>query len=205
MTSVVILATRSVGKLHELGPMFRASGWEPRTLDEAGIAPEPEEDTIESGATFAENALAKARHYFGRSGGVPVVADDSGLCVVALGDAPGVRSRRWSGRSDLAGEALDEANNARLVGSLRGVSDRRARYVCVAAWCDGAREVMGTGECWGRILEAPRGSGGFGYDPYFWSDELGATFAEVSRERKESVSHRGRAVRELLGHLADGR
>lgn len=198
----VVLATRSPGKLRELAPMFAAAGWEALTLDDAGIPPEPNEDAIEAFDTFEANALAKARYFAARAAGLPVVADDSGLAVAALADAPGVRSKRWGGRTDLEGEALDTANNAHLLEVLDGVTDRRARYVCAAAWCGAGHEVVVRGETGGRILEAPRGTGGFGYDPYFLSDELGATFAEVSREAKQAVSHRGRAFRELLGVMA---
>ncbi|MGQ0648679.1 MAG: non-canonical purine NTP pyrophosphatase [Gemmatimonadaceae bacterium] len=201
----VLLATRSEGKLHELEPLFAAAGFRVRTLSQASIVESPNEELVEAFETFEENALAKARYFFALAGGMPVVADDSGLCVVALGDTPGVRSKRWSGRVDLSGVALDNANNAKLVDSLRGVDDRRARYVCAAAWCDGATEAVARGETSGRLLAAPRGSGGFGYDPYFWSDDLAATFAEVSREAKADVSHRGRAFRELLRQLEAGR
>ena len=205
MTPGVVLATRNAGKVREIVPLFAAAGFAVRTLDEAGIRAEPNDDAIEAFDTFEANALAKARHFFARSHGTPVVADDSGLMVVALNNDPGVRSKRWSGRTDLEGFALDTANNALLVQSLRGVAERGARYVCVAAWCDGVREVVARGETWGRILEAPRGAGGFGYDPYFWSDDVGATFAEDSGDEKAAVSHRGRAFRELLRHVGVGR
>jgi XTP/dITP diphosphohydrolase len=203
--SAVILATRSEGKVRELAPLFAEAGFEVRTLDAAGIAAAPNEDAIEAFETFEENALAKARHFFALGHGVPVVADDSGLAIDVLGGRPGVHSKRWSGRADLEGHALDTANNAYLVEALRGREDRTARYVCVAVWCDGTRELVARGEVQGRILEAPRGSGGFGYDPYFWSDVVQGTFAEVSREAKAEVSHRGRAVRALLRQLRVGR
>jgi XTP/dITP diphosphohydrolase len=201
----VLLATRSAGKLRELEPIFAAAGFRVTTLDQSGIPELPDEDAIEGFETFEENALAKARHFFALGGGIPVVADDSGLAVVALADAPGVRSRRWGWRPGLDGLALDAANNAKLLDALRGVEDRRARYVCAAAWCDGVRELVVRGEAWGRILDAPRGAGGFGYDPYFWSAEVAGTFAELTREAKEVVSHRGRAFRELLRQLDVGR
>jgi XTP/dITP diphosphohydrolase len=201
----VILATRNEGKVRELAPLFAEAGFEVVTLDAAGVPPEPNEDAIEAYDTFEANAMAKARHYFARSGGVPVIADDSGLVVDVLEGKPGVHSKRWSGRADLEGHALDTANNAHLIDALRGRDDRTAHYVCVAAWCDGARELTARGETDGRILEAPRGSGGFGYDPYFWSEDLQGTFAEVTREAKAQVSHRGRAVRELLERLRRGR
>ena len=198
---VVLVATRNAGKLRELLPLFAAAGLAPRTLDEAGIAEEPGEDALEVAETFEGNALAKARHFHRRSG-IATIADDSGLAVDALGGAPGVRSRRWSGRSDLHGPALDAANNALLLERLSGVGDRRARFVCAAAWVDGEREVVRRGECTGRIAHAPAaGPHGFGYDPLFVSDELGATFAEVDREAKSRVSHRARAFGALLAAL----
>jgi XTP/dITP diphosphohydrolase len=198
----VLLATRSAGKWRELRPMFEAAGWDVVDLAEAGIPPSAAEDGIEAYATFEENARAKARYFFARGGGLPVVAEDSGLEVAALGGAPGVRSKRWSGRDDLSGEGLDEANNALLLARLAGVSDRRARYVCVAVYWDGVREVVRRGETAGVIAEARRaGNNGFGYDPYFVSDELGRAFSETSREEKARVSHRGRAFSALLESL----
>ena len=198
---IVVVATRNAGKLRELLPLFTQAGLAPRTLDEVGIAEEAGEDALETAATFEANALAKARHFHARCG-YPTVADDSGLAVHALGGAPGVRSRRWSGRPDLEGAALDAANNALLLERLAGVEDRRARFVCAAAWVDDAREVVRLGECPGRIAARPSaGRHGFGYDPLFVSDELGATFAEVERAAKARVSHRARAFGALLGAL----
>jgi XTP/dITP diphosphohydrolase len=133
------------------------------------------------------------------------VADDSGLEVEALGGQPGVRSKRWSGRSDLSGVALDEANNARLLHALDGDTNRRARYVCVAAFVEGAAEMTCRGTSSGVIIDRPRGRGGFGYDPHFLSDDLGKTFAEASGEEKERVSHRGRAFRALIAALVSRR
>jgi len=198
----LLVATRSPGKLHELIPLFAAAGIEVIDLAAAGIEERPdEEEAIERHETFEENALAKARYFHERSGGRPTVADDSGLEVVALGGHPGVRTKRWSGRTDLTGLALDAANNAKLLAELDGVIDRRARYVCAAAYVDSMRTVTARGETTGRILHAPRGSGGFGYDPLFESDELGLTFAEVDRAAKERVSHRGRAFAQLIAAL----
>ncbi len=195
--SRILVATRNRGKLRELLPLLEADGWEPVDLSAAGIVEAPAEDAIESHATFEANALAKARHFFAISG-LPALADDSGLCVDALGGEPGVRSKRWSGRADLSGRALDEANNAKLLASLRSCDVRGAGYVCAAAYVDADDEIVRRGETRGVVLEAPRGSGGFGYDPYFLSDELGATFAEVSRDEKARVSHRARAVAAIL-------
>ena len=203
MDRTVVVATRNAGKLRELLPLFERAGLVARTLEDVGIAPDAEEDAIESHATFEGNALAKARH-FHRLSGLPTVADDSGLVVEALGGAPGVRSRRWSGRTDLEGGALDAANNALLLERLAGVEDRRARFVCAAAWVDDSREQVRLGECAGRIARThAHGVHGFGYDPLFVADELGATFAEVDREAKSRVSHRARAIRALLAAIGD--
>lgn len=200
---VLLIATRSAGKLRELGPMIRDAGFEALTLDDLGMAPDPEEDSVEAFETFEENAMAKARYYFGRAkalvAGVPhaVLADDSGLEVRALDGAPGVRSKRYSG-STLDGHALDDANNAKLIAALRGANDRRARYVCVAAIKTAAGELHARGSCSGVIRESPSGTDGFGYDPYFFSEELKKTFGEATRVEKEAVSHRARAVAAVL-------
>ena len=200
----ILLATRSAGKLRELEPLFAAAGYDVRSLADAGIVESEDEEAVEQFETFEENALAKARFFFRQWNG-PVIADDSGLAVQALDQAPGVRSKRWSGRGDLSGVALDEANNAMLRERLRDVVDRRARYVCAAAFVDGTREVVRIGETAGRMVDVPAGSEGFGYDPYFLSDELGVTFGVASREAKEMVSHRGRAFRMLIEALGSAR
>ena len=211
----VVLATRSGGKLRELRPIFAAAGIEVLDLDAAGMPEEREvEDTLECYDSFEENALAKARHFFQRSGGVrPVVADDSGLEVFALGGQPGVHSKRWSARPGLSGVALDAANNEKLLAELAkaeregsgeaAVHGRRGRYVCVAAYVDGERERLFRGECEGHILLAPRGAGGFGYDPLFELDGTDRTFAEIDRAAKERVSHRGRAFAQLVTALRE--
>lgn len=201
--SEILLATRSAGKLRELRPLFAAQGISVLDLTDAGIDESAAEDALESYDTFEGNALAKARYFHQRSGR-PTVADDSGLVVDALGGMPGVRSKRWSGRDDLAGVALDEANNRLLLERLRGVVDRRAHYVCVAAYVDDRRELSCRGEVRGRILEQRTGDNGFGYDPYFFAGELGRTFGDATREEKEQVSHRARAFRALLAALSNG-
>lgn len=198
----VVLATRSTGKLRELRTMARNAGFEVLSLSDLGLAEHPEEEALEVFETFEENALAKARYFLPRAGGRPVIADDSGLCVDALGGGPGVRSKRWSGRPDLVGQALDDANNACLLAALRGRADRRARYVCAAVWCDGVAELVARGETTGYIAEERQGAQGFGYDPYFVSDELGCSFGLVSVAEKEIVSHRGRAFRALMARVA---
>jgi XTP/dITP diphosphohydrolase len=197
--SALLLATRSAGKIRELRPLFARAGFEILDLAAAGIVETPEEDALETADTFEENALLKARH-FHRVSGMPTVADDSGIEVTALRGAPGVRSKRWSERPDLAGQALDDANNALLLSRLAGEQDRSARYVCAAAFCGDAEFVL-RGEAAGRITREARGSGGFGYDPYFESLELGRTFGEVSTEEKARVSHRARAFGKLLARL----
>jgi XTP/dITP diphosphohydrolase len=200
------VATRNPGKVREIHDIL---GDRPDVelvgLRDLGIEETPEEDALEVFDTFAENALAKAR-WFARKAGALVLADDSGICVDALGGAPGVRSRRFAGAEDLRGEKQDEANNAHLLRLLQDVPDERrtAHYVCAAAlaWPDG-REAVFTGGCDGVVLRAPRGSGGFGYDPLFYMPEEGCTFGELPPERKNEVSHRGRAVRAAVAWLAE--
>jgi XTP/dITP diphosphohydrolase len=197
-----VLATRSAGKLRELRPIFRDAGIGVIDLVEAGVAESADEDMIECHDTFELNALAKARYFFALTGR-DVVADDSGLEVRALGGAPGVRSKRWSGRVDLPLAELEAANNALLLERLRDVQDRRARFVCAAAWCgpDGVLAVRG--EVRGEIVDVPAGSHGFGYDPHFFSDELGMTLASATTEEKQRVSHRGRAFAALISALRE--
>jgi XTP/dITP diphosphohydrolase len=204
----MLIATRNAGKLGELVPWFAEVGVTIETLDAAGLVAVSEEDALESHDTFEGNALAKARYFHARSGGRVVVAEDSGLEVDALLGAPGVRSKRWSGREDLAGAALDAANNARLLEALQaaaaeGRTSRVARYVCAAACVWATGEVVVRGETAGLIVDEAQGVGGFGYDSHVWSPDLGATFAAVSREAKGRISHRGRAFAALLRRLVD--
>lgn len=198
MDPVLLLATRSAGKLRELLPLCAARGIAALGLEAAGIVESRVEDELEMLDTFEGNALAKARHFFEQAR-IPTAADDSGLVVPALGGQPGVKSKRWSGRPDLSGRALDEENNRLLIERLQGLADRRAYYVCAAAYVDASGEIVRRGEVHGRIVDVPRGAEGFGYDPYFEADELGGrTFGEASREEKEMVSHRARAFGALL-------
>lgn len=151
---------------------------------------------VEDGATFAENAVIKARHYGSHASGL-LFADDSGLEVDALGGAPGVYSARFSGPG-----ATDESNNRLLLEKLRGVEDRRARFVCAIALVDsGQLAGVYNGSVEGIILDAPRGSGGFGYDPLFYYPPFDCTFGEVEGERKFAVSHRGQALRAMVRAL----
>lgn len=203
MTGLVI-ATRSPHKMREIRdlladlPLIRLLD-----LDQAGIPETSAEESIEAFDTFEQNALAKAR-YFARLVDMPVLADDSGLCVDALGGAPGVRSKRFAGRPDLAGLDLDLANNAKLIESLRDVPTERrtAHYACAIAIVDrqGGEEVFrGTVE--GVLLAEPRGAGGFGYDPLFFASDLGATFAEIAQSEKNRLSHRARAAEAAIRYL----
>jgi len=210
---VFLVATRSAGKLRELREIFAEFGLamtDPATL---GIPEAAAEDELEVFETFEENAVAKARYFFEISGGMPTFGDDSGMCVDALNGEPGVYSKRWSGNEKLDRETLDAANNAKL---LRRMSEAKARdgqgftdrgqYVSVAAFKDASGEVLRRGEVEGRVLEAPRGTGGFGYDPYFEAPALGGTYAESSVENTARKSHRARAFRALLTALrAQGR
>ena len=202
----VLLATRSSGKIRELIPMLAGAGLRGVTLDAAGARHAPEEAGIECFDTFEENAMAKARWFSARAGGRIVLADDSGLAVDALAGAPGVRSKRWAAESGAEGPAadgaaLDAANNLKLLRELSHAMDRRARYVCVVAIVWSGGELSARGECVGRILRAPSGDGGFGYDPYFSSEELGESFGRATIEAKARVSHRGRAVRAALAQF----
>jgi XTP/dITP diphosphohydrolase len=186
-------ATGNQGKLRE----FRmAAGHAPVEID---LVPAFRElpPAIEDGATFEENAVKKALHYARYADGL-LFADDSGLEVDALGGAPGVYSARYSGP-----EATDEANNRLLLENLRGVADRRARFVCAIALVEGGA-VRGVyrGSVEGRIIDEARGPHGFGYDPLFFHEPFGCTFGEADDEQKFAVSHRGQALRAMVRELA---
>lgn len=196
----LVVATRSAHKLREIRTLLGSlPGLRLQDLNEAAVPESAEEEGIEVFDTFAANALAKAR-YFGRLTGAWVLSDDSGLCVEALSGAPGVRSKRFSGRIDLRGDALDRANNEHLLAALQGVpvDQRTACYVCAAALV-GPRgeEAVFHGICTGRIEDAPRGDQGFGYDPLFLLPSRGATFGQLPASEKDRVSHRARAMRKV--------
>jgi XTP/dITP diphosphohydrolase len=200
----LLVATRNAGKVKEIHEILAAvPGVEVVGLAELNVPESPEEDDVEAFDTFEENALAKAR-YFGAKTGLAALADDSGICVGALGGAPGVRSRRFAPVDEARGERQDQANNRHLVHLLADVPDERrtARYVCAAAiaWPDGD-ELVRTGTCEGVVLREPRGSGGFGYDPLFYIEDEGRTFGEIPAERKHEISHRGRALRAIAQAL----
>jgi XTP/dITP diphosphohydrolase len=203
--SVLVVATRNRGKTKEFREAFAALGVEVRDLNETNGVPEIEE----TGATFAENAYIKAKAAAERLG-LPVLADDSGLCVDALGGAPGVYSARYAGE-----RASDVDNIAKLLRELDASGAKPApapggpasygagRFVCALALYSPARgsrlEAEGSVDGW--ILSEPRGTGGFGYDPIFWLPEFGRTMAELAPEEKNAVSHRGRALRQLLNQV----
>lgn len=200
----LVLASRSVHKAREISQILASAGdHELVTLADVGLDYDPEEDLIEIHDTLQANALAKARYFVDRTG-LPTLADDSGLCVDALDGAPGVRTKRFSGRADLDGQALDDANNATLLERLEGVPDDRrgAHYVCIAvAVTPAGRTVSAVGTFTGRIGHEPRGTGGFGYDPIFLLPDRGKTVAELPAEEKNRISHRARAFRALAAEL----
>ena len=190
----MLVATRNPAKGAELNGIVARLGLTTITLDAIELPASTDEDQIEVHDTFVANALAKARYYHTRSGGWPTVADDSGLEVEALGGAPGVHSRRWSGATGDE-DSVSAANNAALLARLSGVADRRARFVCALGYVDASCEFACVGTVAGSIAREGRGAGGFGYDTLFVPDELaGRTFGEVSPAEKAAVSHRGRAL-----------
>lgn len=189
----LVIASNNPGKLREFQFLLQPLGIEVLTQAELGIS-EAEEPHV----TFAENALAKARHV-SRLCGLPALADDSGICVAALGGAPGVFSARFAGEPK-----SDQRNNEKLLRDMQGVTDRSAHYYCVLVLlhhADDPQPLIAEGEWHGEIACEERGGGGFGYDPLFWLPELGKTGAELEREQKHAISHRGRALRVLLEKL----
>lgn len=190
----LVIASNNPGKLREFQHMLEPLGIEVVTQAQLGIS-EAEEPHV----TFIENALAKARHV-SKLSGLPALADDSGICVTALGGAPGVYSARYAGDSPKS----DQANNDKLMQAMQGVADRRAHYYCVLVLvrhADDPQPVIAEGEWHGEIAHQEQGEGGFGYDPLFWLPELGKMSAELSRDQKHAISHRGRAMQVLLEKL----
>jgi XTP/dITP diphosphohydrolase len=202
----LLAATRNLGKQREIRRILGTSGLEIVFPDDIWLRETSDGDALELGDSFEVNARRKVE-YFARLSSLPTFADDSGLEVFALAGEPGVRSKRWSGASGSATE-VDAANNAELIRRLAGAPEpkRLARYRCVIVFLKSAGDVptVCQGDCTGRILEAPRGTEGFGYDPLFFSDELGKTFGEATAEEKDAVSHRGRALRALAQSLSVG-
>ena len=184
----LVIASRNQGKISEFRELLKDFDIEIKSLEDFGPLPEVEED----GQTFEDNAVRKARFAAGILG-LPALADDSGLVVKALGGLPGVRSARYAGEG-----ADDLENNRKLLEAMRGVKDREASFVCVIAIAvPRGPALIYEATCNGIITEEMRGSGGFGYDPVFYYPPLGKTFAEMSQEEKNRVSHRGKAMAEL--------
>jgi XTP/dITP diphosphohydrolase len=193
--SRLVLASNNAGKLREFRRLLTPLAIEVIAQAELGIAEAPEPHV-----TFVENALAKARHASAHAL-LPALADDSGVCVVALGGAPGVQSARYAGEPK-----SDARNNTKLVADLQGMVDRRAHYYCVLVLVRHAEDpepMLAEGTWHGTIVDVPRGDGGFGYDPYFVDLASGLTGAELPLEQKNAVSHRGQALRALLARLAE--
>lgn len=189
----IVMASNNAGKLKEFASLLGGIGLDVRPQGEFDV-PEAEEPF----ATFVENALAKARHA-ARLTGLPALADDSGVCVNALGGAPGVYSARYAGEPK-----SDAANNAKLIRELAAHADKSAYYYCVLVYvrhADDPQPVIADGVWKGEIVEQARGEGGFGYDPYFLLPALGKTAAELSAAEKNAVSHRGQALRALVEKL----
>jgi len=191
----IILASHNSKKIKELRELLSASGIKAdkiSSLSDIGFF----EDIPETGSTFEENAMIKASAI--RMNGAVSVADDSGLCVDALDGSPGIYSARFSGE-----DADDKKNNALLIEKLENENDRTARFVSVVACIlpDGSSFTV-RGECKGTILRSPRGENGFGYDPLFYIPELGKSFAELSADEKNAISHRGRAMRAFIEELS---
>lgn len=193
----LIIASNNSGKLREIGELLA-----PLAIN---VAPQSEfniSEADEPHITFVENALAKARHA-SRCSGLPALADDSGICVSALGGAPGVNSARYAGEPK-----SDERNNQKLVAALQNQADRRAYYYCVIVLvrhADDPQPIIVDGSWHGEIIDQPRGSGGFGYDPYFYLPEFGKTSAELTAEQKNQISHRGQALAKLVEILQAGK
>jgi XTP/dITP diphosphohydrolase len=191
--SRLVLASNNPGKIREIGQILEPLGWAviPQSAFKVPEAVEPH-------ATFMENALVKARHA-ARLTGLPALADDSGLCVEALGGAPGVNSAHFAGNP-----RSDARNNSKLLEMLAAREDRRAYYYCVMLLmrhADDPQPLIGQGEWHGEILREPRGSGGFGYDPLFLDPVLGKAGAELAPGQKNRVSHRGKALAALVDLL----
>ncbi len=197
----LVLATRNLGKLRELRALLRdkVPGLDVDTqVVDAASAGAP--DVVESGVTFEENAILKARAV-AEATGMVAVADDSGLAVDVLGGAPGIFSARWAGR-----HGDDEANLQLLLNQVKDIpAERRgARFVCAAALAvPGGREVVARGELQGTLLSSPRGSGGFGYDPILQPHGMDLSCAELSADEKNAISHRARAFDQLLSPLVE--
>jgi XTP/dITP diphosphohydrolase len=193
MSKTIVLASGNAGKLREFNALLETVGYRARPQSEFNV-PEAEEPYL----TFVENALTKARHA-ARLTGLPALADDSGVCVNALGGAPGVLSARYAGEPK-----SDDNNNRKLIADLAAHADRSAYYYCVLVFvrhADDPQPVIADGRWDGEMIADARGEGGFGYDPYFWLPQYGKTAAELSAAEKNSCSHRAQALRALVAKL----
>lgn len=194
-----VLASNNKGKLSEFKRLFAEANLDVNIIPQGQL---DIEDAIEDGLSFVENAIIKARHA-SRISGLPAIADDSGLCVPVLGNAPGIYSARYAGE-----HGNDAKNNAKLVTDLqlmRGEQPIQGMFVCVLAMvrhADDSLPIIAQGLWQGEILEAPHGDGGFGYDPLFWLPDLQATAASLSAADKNRISHRGQAIKQLLAQLS---
>jgi XTP/dITP diphosphohydrolase len=195
--SRLVIASSNAGKLREFQRLLSPLG-----IDVVAQADLNIPDAEEPHATFVENALAKARHA-SQLARLPALADDSGVCVNALAGAPGVYSARYAGEP-----RSDARNNAKLIAALAEANDRRAHYYCMLALTrhgDDPEPILAEGRWYGEIVAAPRGAGGFGYDPHFLDLETGLTGAELPLEHKNRISHRGQAMRALIARLQEER
>ncbi len=193
MLSILVIATRNKNKLREFREVLKDLQIEIRSLDDFGPIPE----AIEDGLTFDENAYKKALHT-AKVLGLPAIADDSGLVVNALNGEPGVYSARYAGEN-----ATDEQNCEKLLQALKGIDDRRAHFQCVLSIAVPSGPALTyEGRCDGVIIDEKRGDNGFGYDPLFYFEQFGKTFAELSMEEKNRVSHRGKALAEVKSEVA---
>jgi len=193
MLSILVIATRNQNKLREFREVLKDLQIEVRSLNDFGPIPE----AIEDGETFDENAYKKALHT-AKILGLPAIADDSGLVVEALNGEPGVYSARYAGEN-----ATDAENCDKLLKSLQGIDNRRAHFQCVLSIAVPSGPALTyEGRCDGVIIDDSRGNNGFGYDPIFYFEELGKTFAELSMEEKNRVSHRGKALAEVKSEIA---
>jgi XTP/dITP diphosphohydrolase len=193
MTQRLILASNNAGKLKEFNELLSTVGFSVHAQGEYDV-PEAEEPFH----TFVENALQKARHA-SRLTGLPALADDSGVCINALGGAPGVQSARFAGEPK-----SDARNNEKMVADLARFADKSAYYYCVLVFVrhpDDPQPIIADGRWNGEMLAAPRGTGGFGYDPYFFIPALGKCAAELTSAEKNALSHRGQALRALVEKL----
>ena len=192
MVTIIVLATRNAGKVKEFQEMLKDFPVEIKNLNDFGPIPEVEED----GETFDDNAYKKAL-FTAKVLGLPAIADDSGLVVEALGGAPGVKSARYAGEN-----ASDQDNINKLLQELEGKSNRKAAFECVLSiTVPSGPALTYEGRCEGEITLQPQGKNGFGYDPVFYYPAYGKTFAEISGDEKNRVSHRGRALAEFISEF----